>query len=73
MAYAGLTREQKFLACGIGVVMLMQYEYSKRHINRRWWTCPWATQSRRVSQGFASNLVPELRTTDDGSFHNFFR
>ena len=73
MAYNGLTKKQKLLACGLGVTILMQYEYSKRHLNRRWWTRPWATEGRRASQGFGSNLVQELRSTNDGCFHNFFR
>lgn len=68
-----LTREKKLLACGLGCALLMQYEHSKRHMNRRWWVRPWATQRRRQSQGFASNLVQELREEDEGSFHNFFR
>ncbi len=72
MAYVELTREQKLLACGLGLNLLMQYEYSKRHINRRWWTYPWATQERRMSQGFASNLVSELRTTDEGKLSQLF-
>ena len=72
MSYVELTREQKLLACGLGLNLLMQYEYSKRHINQRWWTRPWATQERWMSQRFASNLVSELRTTDEGSFTTFF-
>ena len=75
MTYAdlNLTKKQRVLACGLGVTLLMQYEYSKRHLNRRWWIRPWATGGRRVLQGFGSNLVQELRSTNDGCFHNFFR
>ena len=68
-----LTREKRLLACGLGCALLMQYEHSKRHMNRRWWVRLWATQRQRQSQGFASNLVQELREEDEGSFHNFFR
>ena len=71
MAY--MSREKKVLACGLGFALLMQYEHTKRHMNRRWWVRPWATQTRRQSQGFANNLVEELRETDEESFHNFFR
>ena len=42
-------------------------------MNRRWWVRPWATQRRRHSQGFASNLVQELREEGEGSFHKLFR
>ena len=51
----------------------MQYEHSKRHMNRTWWVRPWATQRRSQSQDFASDLVQELREEDERSFHNFFR
>ena len=73
MAHAYLTREKRVLACGLGCALLMQYEHSKRHMNRTWWVRPWATQRRSQSQGFASNLVQELREEDERSFHNFFR
>ena len=53
--------------------LLMQYEHSKRHMNRRWWVRPQATQRRSQSQGFASNSVQELREEDEGRFHNLFR
>ena len=72
MAHAYLMREKRVLACGLGCALLMQYEHSKRHMNRMWWVRPWATQRRSQSQGFASNLVQELREEDDRSFHNFF-
>ena len=72
MAHAYLTREKRVLACGLGCALLMQYEHSKRHMNRTWWVRPWATQRRSQSQGFASNLVQELREEDDRSFHNVF-
>ena len=74
MAYAdlNLTRKQRLLTCGLGVALLMQYEYSKIHLNRRWWTHPWATEGRHVLQGFRSNLVQELRSTNDEGFYNFF-
>ena len=61
------------LARGRGCALLMQYEHSKRHMNRRWWVRPWATHRRSQSQGFASNSVQELREEDEGRFHNFFR
>ena len=73
MAHAYLTREKRLLAWGLGCALLMQYEHSKRHMNRRWWVRPWATQRGSQSLGFASNLVQELREEDEGSFHNFFR
>ena len=73
MTHAYLTKEKRVLACGLGCALLMQYEHSKRHMNRTWWVRPWATQRRSQSQGFASNLVKELREEDERSFHNFFR
>ena len=73
MAHAYLTREKRVLACGLGCALLMQCEHSKRHMNRTWWVRPWATRRRSQSQGFASNLVQELREEDERSFHNFIR
>ena len=73
MAHAYLTKEKRVLACGLGCALLMQYEHSKRHMNRTWSVRPWATQRRSQSQGFASNLVQELREEDERRFHNFFR
>ena len=70
---AYLTREKRLLARGRGCALLMRYEHSKRHMNRRWWVRPRATQRRSQSQGFASNSVQELREEDEGRFHNFFR
>ena len=46
IANSYLTREKRMLACGLGCALLMQYEHSKRHMNRRWWVRPWATQRR---------------------------
>ena len=57
MAHAYLTREKRLLAWGLGCALLMQYEHSKRHMNRRWWVRPWATQRGSQSLGFASNLI----------------
>ena len=71
MAFAYLTREKRLLACGLVCALLMQYEHSKRHMDRTWWVRPWATQRLSQFQGFASNLVQELREEDEGSFHNF--
>ena len=68
-----LTKRQTKFACAAGLSLLMQYEYSKRHIRRRWWVRPWSTEDRRKQQGMAANLVPELRETDEDSFKNFFR
>ena len=73
IGHAYLTREKRLLARGRGCALLMQYEHSKRHMNRRWWVRPRATQRRSQSQGFASNSVHELREEDEGRFHNFFR
>ena len=67
MAFAYLTREKRLLACGLVWALLMQYEHSKRHMDRTWWVRPWATQRRSQFQGFASNLVQELREEDEGS------
>ena len=67
-----MTREKRLLACGLGCALLMQYEHSKRHMDQTWWVRPWATQRRSQFQGFASNLVQELREEDEGSFHSFF-
>ena len=64
---------KRVLACGLGCALLMQYEHSKRHMNRRWWVPPWATQRRSKSRGFASNLAQKLREEGEGSFHNFWR
>ena len=73
IGHAYLTREKRLLARGRGCALLMQYEHSKRHMNRRWWLRPRATQRGSQSQGFASNSVHELREEDEGRFHNFFR
>ena len=72
MAYNGLTKKQKLLACGLGVTILMQYEYSKRHLNRRWWTRPWATEGWRASQGFGSNLVARIKINERWMFSQLF-
>ena len=72
IGHAYLTREKRLLARGRGA-LLMQYEHSKRHMNRKSWVRPRATQRRSQSQGFASNSVQELREEDEGRFHNFFR
>ena len=40
---------------------------TRRDMNRRWWVLLWATQRRSQSQGFASNLVQELREEDQFS------
>ena len=66
-AHAYLTREKRLLVYGLGWALLMQYDHSKRHMNQRWWVRPWATQRRSQYQGFASNLVQELREEDEFS------
>ena len=60
--------------CAI-VAGLIIYEVIKRRKRRkrRWWVRPWATEDRRQAQGFANNLVVEIRCTDAESFRNFFR
>ena len=70
-----LSRKRKrLLACSLGTVLLIHhFEQTKRHRKRRWWVRPWSSQNRRRAQGFASNLVQELRNTDHESFKNFFR
>ena len=37
------------------------------------WVRPWTRKEKRQAQGFANNLVMELRCTDTESFQNFFR
>ena len=67
--------KNKCLYIGIAVFILIggfHVQKSKRG-KPRWWVRPWATQARREAQGFASNLIQELRNTDTGSFRNFFR
>ena len=55
------------------VVLYLCNISTRRDMNRRWWVRPWVTQRRSQSQGFASNLVQELREEDAGRFHSFFR
>ena len=55
------------------VVLYLCNMSTRRDMNRTWWVRPWATQRRSQSQGFASNLVQELREEEERSFHNFFR
>ena len=61
--------KKKRLYIGIAVFILMGgFHVRKRRRKPRWWVRPWATQARREAQGFASNLIQDLRNTDSGSF-----
>ena len=70
---SSLTRKERILASGIGISLLLHYEHTKRHLRRRWWVRPWASAERRSAQGLAESLIPELVSTDQQSFQNFFR
>ena len=69
-----LAREKRLLVCGLGCALLMQYEHSKSHESGVVGS-PLGNAKTTVSQsqGFASNLVQELREEDEGSFYNFWR
>ena len=67
-------QKKKRMCIGIALFILMGgLQQRKQRRKRRWWVRPWATQARREAQGFANNLIQELRNTDAGSFRNFFR
>ena len=70
----GRLRSKDRKICGI-VAALIIYEVEKKRKKRkrRWWVRQWASEEKRQAQGFANNLVMELRCTDTESFQNFFR
>ena len=69
-----LRKRKRALACAVGSLLLIHhFEQTKRRRRGRWWVRPWSAENRRRAQGFASNLVQELRNTDQESFRNFFR
>ena len=63
-----LRKKQRIICAIVGALII--YEVVKKHKKRkkRWWTRPWAREERRQAQGFAENLVKELRSTDTEAF-----
>jgi hypothetical protein len=68
-----LTKKQRIICGIVGALIIYEVVKKRKKRKRRWWTRPWAREERRQAQGFAENLVKELRLTDTESFQNFFR
>lgn len=70
---APFSRRQARMISGIAAFLIIYEGEKRRKRKRRWWVRPWAREVQKQAKGFADNLVMELRSTDAGSFHNFFR
>ena len=68
-----LRKKQRIICAIVGALIIYEVIKKRKRRKKRWWTRPWAREERRQAQGFASNLVKELRSTDTDSFRNFFR
>ena len=66
-----LRKKQRIICAIVGALIIYEVIKKRKRRKRRWWTRPWAREERRQAQGFASNLVKELRLTDTDSFRNF--